>query len=92
MTRGIDRPYIPPTEFVPQPGKLDYAGAQWGVAVRDVTGRFHSTQVFDPTEDVYVAGIAPHWAAETNGTGVLYGRAVHPVFGTVAILRAVPLS
>lgn len=88
--RGLNHPGVPTTEFVPRPGRFDYAGAQWGISIRLVDGRTDSIEVFEP-DDTFVGGQPFAWHIEP-GTGVQYGRAVHPFYGSIAIARAVPLS
>lgn len=88
--RGLDQPGIPATEFDPA-GALNAGSYCWGVAARAVDGTVVPIEVLDPA-DVIVNGLSPAWFAEDNGSGVLYGRAWHPLIGSVAVLRAVPLS
>lgn len=90
MRRGLNRPGIPSMEF--DPASVVNAGSYcWGVAARATDGTVVPIEVVDPG-DVTVNGLAPTWHSENNGSGVLYGRVRHPLLGSIAVLRAVPLS
>lgn len=83
----VTRPYIPPTEFVPQPGAVP---AQWGCAMRLADGTIVADEVLD-LGDITINGAELDWLPEP-GTGARYARVTSPLGFTLAIARAVPLS